>query len=199
MKFESIILINDLIGRIEHLSYEIRIQALNSYLVTTSENSTVGFSAVSSSLVDFSQEIEKQSSKLRERIYETLNSLTKLYQIRRSYKVLIRTIDKSRNSKVHLNVKLKLHEDSLNMKQKKIKQELINLASLVQHAFKLCKSGHYIAICSKVEAAHISNNANFFRLITEKVENSVLQILDALESIQKEIKVNLMEDEQIFI
>lgn len=199
MKFESIILINDLIGKIDQLSHEVRIQALNSYLVTTHVSSTIGFSAVSSSLVEFSQEIEAHSSKLRERIYETLITVTKLYQIHRNYEVLLTTIQKSKNTKSYLEQILKYHEDSLRRNEKKIKEELLNLSSLIRHAMKLCKNGHYIAICSKVEVAHISGNSNFFRLITEKVENCVFQIFHALDSIQKEININLPEDSSVSI
>lgn len=194
MKFESIILINDLIGRIDQLSHEVRIQALNSYLVSANRSSTVGFSAVSSSLVEFSQEIEKHSSKLRAKIYETLITVTKLYKIHRNYEIILSTIQKSKNTHKHLDRIIKHHEELLNKNQEKVKEKLINLSSLVNYAIKLCKNGHYIAICSKVEVAHIPNNAKFFRLITEKVENCVLQIFQSLQSIQKEINFNLLTD-----
>lgn len=193
MKFESIIYINDLIRKIDLLSQEVRIQALNSYLVTTKGNFTVGFSAVSSSLVEFSREIEKHSDELRKRIYDILILVTKLYQIKRNYFVLISTKEKSSFAMTSLEEILNFYTDSLNQNQKKVQEELTYLSSLIKSAHKLCKNGHYIAICSKVEVAHISQNSNFFRLITEKVENCVLQIFQALESIQKELTTNLLD------
>lgn len=191
MKFESIILINDLIRKIDLLSQEIRIQALNSHLVTISGNSKIGFSAVSISLVEFSHEIEKHSTGLRERIYTILNLVTIHYKIRRNYQVVTKTKERSKNWTRGLEPIIRSQEDLLKANQKKIFGELQHLNSLVKVAYKLCKNGHYIALCSKVEVAHLSENSNFFRIITDKVENCVLQIYHSLETIQREIQSNL--------
>lgn len=193
MKFESIIRINDLIRKIDQLSHEVRIQALNSYLVTTNGASNIGFSAVSASLVEFSSVMERYSTELRKRIYEALSLVTKLYQVRRNYQVVIRTKEKAKDFKL-LEPILESEQETLTTSQRKIQEELKTLNGLVKAAYKLCKNGYYIAICSKVEVAHLSENSNFFRLITEKVENNVLQIFQALESIQKEIYFNLESD-----
>lgn len=191
MKFESIIQINDLIRKIDILSHEIRIQALNSYLVTSNGSKFIlNISAVSSALVEFSQEVEKYSVILRKQIFTILTLVTSLYKIRKKYLIAMRTKQKSKNWKP-LEPVLRSEEDALFSSMKKIQEELKFLNSSIQNVRKLCKKGHYIAICSKVEVAYLSENSNFFRQITEKVENSVLQIFHALESIQREIKSNV--------
>jgi hypothetical protein len=175
--YSVIIELNEIIKSIQFYSFKIKLRAMNS-LIALQKSKTAGasgFSAVSKDLMDFSEKMAIKAEDLQHRIQSIIISTTKV-------KKMERLIDLMNRSGYSLGIDIENNYENL---KKGIFNQERDLSRSVQDSIRLCKLGNVVVVCSKIEAAYMKDESDFYAKLSEDVGNSIQSILDGFVKIQK--------------
>lgn len=194
--FDVIIYINELIKKIDELSFNVRLRALNSLISAkkNNRNEFSGFSAISFELIHFSDKLEKKAFELRVIIHDILLLSTnqkkyfkKLLLIQKPL-FYIQDMDNSIKEKFQL-IKIMYDENLKNFEHvdNEVNKDISQLTKKIKEIFLLCRAGKVIAVRGKIEAAYITENKKQYTQLAEDVMNFLTQTENNINKIHEKI------------
>jgi hypothetical protein len=178
--YSIIIELNETIKSIQFFSFKIKLRAMNS-LIALQKSKTAGasgFSAVSKDLMDFSEKMATKSEDLQERIQNIIITTTRVKKMERIFRLMERSGHPIGSEK---EIEYSNHLGAIQSLEKE-------LSKSVQDSIRLCKLGNVVVVCSKIEAAYMKEESDFYTKLSEDVGNSIQSILDGFIKIQKTAK-----------